>query len=92
MNQEYFDKVTELEKMNASDQYILGWQEGYQDAPEVEEQRVTDAYQAGYEDGKNNNFDNVEKFKDWPTISLLNHKLQESSLIFQLNRYLWFDP
>ena len=23
MNQEYFDKVTELEKMNASDQYIL---------------------------------------------------------------------
>ena len=34
------------------------------DAPEVEEQRVTDAYQAGYEDGKNNNFDNVEKFKD----------------------------
>ena len=49
MNQEYFDKVTELEKMNASDQYILGWQEGYQDAPEVEEQRVTDAYQAGYE-------------------------------------------
>ena len=24
MNQEYFDKVTELEKMNASDQYILG--------------------------------------------------------------------
>ena len=43
MNQEYFDKVTELEKMNASDQYILGWQEGYQDAPEVEEQRVTDA-------------------------------------------------
>ena len=50
MNQEYFDKVTELEKMNASDQYILGWQEGYQDAPEVEEQRVTDAYQAGYED------------------------------------------
>ena len=47
-----------------SDQYILGWQEGYQDAPEVEEQRVTDAYQAGYEDGKNNNFDNVEKFKD----------------------------
>ena len=64
MNQEYFDKVTELEKMNASDQYILGWKEGYQDAPEVEEQRVTDAYQAGYEDGKNNNFDNVEKFKD----------------------------
>ena len=62
MNQEYFDKVTELENMNADDQYILGWQEGYQDSPEVEEQRV-DAYQAGYEDGKNNNFDNVDKYK-----------------------------
>ena len=63
MNQEYFDKVTELENMNADDQYILGWQEDYQDSPEVEEQRVTDAYQAGYEDGKNNNFDNVDKYK-----------------------------
>ena len=30
MNQEYFDKVTELEEMNASEQYVLGWQEGYQ--------------------------------------------------------------
>ena len=64
MNKEYFDKVTELENMKANEQYGLGWQEGYQDAPEVEEQRMTDAYQAGYEDGKNNNFDNVEKFKD----------------------------
>ena len=88
MNQEYFDKVTELEKMNASDQYILGWQEGYQDAPEVEEQRVTDAYQAGYEDGKNNNFDNVEKFKDYPKSSLPSRKPQESFLIFQPNRCL----
>jgi hypothetical protein len=64
MNQEYFDKVTELEEMNASEQYVLGWQEGYQGAPEVEEQRLTDAYEAGYEDGKNNNFDNVDKHKD----------------------------
>tara|TARA_B100001113_G_scaffold344312_1_gene332553 strand:- start:998 stop:1192 length:195 start_codon:yes stop_codon:yes gene_type:complete len=64
MNQEYFDKVTELEKMKASDQYILGWQEGYQGAPEVEEQRLTDAYEAGYEDGKNNNFESVDKFKE----------------------------
>ena len=64
MNKEYFDKVTELENMKANEQYVLGWQEGYQDAHEVEEQRMTDAYQAGYEDGKNNNFDNVEKFKD----------------------------
>jgi hypothetical protein len=64
MNQEYFDKVTELEKMNASQQYVLGWQEGYQGAPEVEEQRLTDSYNAGYEDGRNNNFENVEKHKD----------------------------
>ena len=64
MNKEYFYKVTELENMKANEQYALGWQEGYQDAPEVEEQRMTDAYQAGYEDGTNNNFDNVEKFKD----------------------------
>ena len=64
MNQEYFDKVTELEKMDASDQYILEWQEGYQGAPEVEEQRLTDAYNAGYEDGKNNNFESVENHKN----------------------------
>ena len=64
MNQEYFDKVTELEKMDASDQYILGWQEGYQGAPEVEEKRLTDAYNAGYEDGKNNNFESVENHKN----------------------------
>ena len=49
--------------MNASDQYVLGWQEGYQGAPEVEEQRLTDAYNAGYEDGRNNNFENVDKHK-----------------------------
>ena len=50
--------------MNASDQYVLGWQEGYQGAPEVEEQRLTDAYNAGYEDGRNNNFENVDKHKE----------------------------
>ncbi len=65
MNQEYFDKVTELEKMNASEQYILGWQEGYQGAPEVEEQRLTDAYEAGYEDGKNNNFTECRRGRCW---------------------------
>ena len=59
MNQEYFDKVTELENMNADDQYILGWQEGYQDSPEVEEQRVTDAYQAGSEDRKSTRLNSV---------------------------------
>jgi hypothetical protein len=50
--------------MDASDQYILGWQEGYQGAPEVEEQRLTDAYNAGYEDGKNNNFESVDNHKN----------------------------
>ena len=63
MNKDYYTKITELEEMKVSDEYIIGWQEGYQDSPEVEEQRVTDAYQAGYEDGKNNNFDNVDKYK-----------------------------
>ena len=29
MNNEYFTKVTELEEMNVSDEYIIGWQEGY---------------------------------------------------------------
>lgn len=63
MNQEYYDKVNQLEEMNANEEYIIGWQEGYQGSPEVEEQRLTDAYQAGYEDGKNNNFDSVDNFK-----------------------------
>ena len=63
MNQEYFDKVTELEKMNASDQYILGWQEGYQGSPKMEEQRVTDAYDAGYTDGEKRTTATAENFK-----------------------------
>jgi len=63
MNKEYFDKVTELEEMNASEQYILGWQEGYQGAPEVEEQRLTDAYEAGYEDGENQTIEKASNFK-----------------------------
>ena len=88
MNKEYFDFVNQLEELGVTDQYMIGWQEGYQDAPEVEEQRVTDAYQAGYEDGKNNNFDIVEKFKDKLKTSLPSRKHQESFLIFQPNRYL----
>jgi|TARA_B110000285_G_scaffold201981_1_gene237006 hypothetical protein len=63
MNSDYFNKVTELEKMNASDDYIIGWQEGYQSSPKVEEQRLSDAYEAGYEDGENKNIDNAANFK-----------------------------
>ena len=63
MNNEYFNKITELEEMNVSDEYIIGWQEGYQSSPKVEEQRVTDAYEAGYEDGENKNIDSAANFK-----------------------------
>ena len=63
MNNEYFAKVTELEEMNVSDEYIIGWQEGYQSSPKVEEQRVTDAYEAGYEDGENKTINNAKNFK-----------------------------
>ena len=49
--------------MNVSDDYIIGWQEGYQHAPKLEEQRLTDAYEAGYEDGENNNIEKAENFK-----------------------------
>ena len=41
MNNDYFKKVTELEEMNVSDDYIIGWQEGYQHATKIEEQRLT---------------------------------------------------
>ena len=75
MNQEYFDKVTELEKMNASDQYILGWQEGYQDA-RSRRAKSNRCISSRYEDGKNNNFDNVEKFKDYLDF-VTNRKPQE---------------
>ncbi|MBH44858.1 MAG: hypothetical protein CMD88_05320 [Gammaproteobacteria bacterium] len=63
MNKDYFDKITELEKMNVSEEYILGWQEGYQKSPKVEEQNLSDAYEAGYEDGENQSIDNAQKFK-----------------------------
>ena len=63
MNNDYFQKVTELEKMNVSEDYIIGWQEGYQQAPKLEEQRLTDAYEAGYGDGENKNIENASNFK-----------------------------
>ena len=63
MNNDYFQKVSKLEEMNISDDYIIGWQEGYQHAPKLEEQRLTDAYEAGYEDGENNKVEKAENFK-----------------------------
>ena len=63
MNNDYFQKVTELEEMNVSEDYIIGWQEGYQHAPKIEEQRLTDAYEAGYEDGENQSIEKAKKFK-----------------------------
>jgi len=63
MNKEYFDFVTKLEDLGVTDDYLIGWQEGYLRSPKVEEQRVTDAYDAGYEDGENKVTDNAERFK-----------------------------
>ena len=63
MDESKFQKVSKLEEMNISDDYIIGWQEGYQHAPKLEEQRLTDAYEAGYEDGENNNIEKAENFK-----------------------------
>ena len=64
MNDEYFKKVSELEEMGVSDDYIIGWQTGYQNSPKVEEQRLSDAYEAGYEDGEKKTIDNAGKFKN----------------------------
>ncbi len=64
MNDEYFKKVSELEKMGVSDDYIIGWQTGYQNSPKVEEHRLSDAYEAGYEDGEKKTIDNAGKFKN----------------------------
>ena len=63
MNNDYFQKVTELEEMNVSEDYIIGWQEGYQHAPKIEEQRLSDAYEAGYEDGENQTIEKAANFK-----------------------------
>ena len=63
MNNDYFKKVTELEEMNVSDDYIIAWQEGYQHAPKIEEQRLNDAYEAGYEDGENQTIEKASNFK-----------------------------
>ena len=63
MNKDYYTKITELEEMKVSDEYIIGWQEGYQRAPKIEEQRLTEAYEAGYQDGENNTIENAGNYK-----------------------------
>jgi len=63
MNNDYFEKVTKLEEMKISEDYIIGWQTGYQQAPKLEEQRLNDAYEAGYADGENKTIDNAENHK-----------------------------
>ena len=50
--------------MGVSDDYIIGWQTGYQNSPKIEEQNLSDAYEAGYEDGENKTIDNAGKFKN----------------------------
>ena len=35
MNKEYFDFVNQLEELGVTDQYMIGWQEGYQGSPKV---------------------------------------------------------
>ena len=63
MNEEYFSTITKLEEMEISEEYIIGWQEGYQGSPKIEEQRLTDAYEAGYTDGEKHSTDSAENFK-----------------------------
>jgi|TARA_B100001750_G_C15512402_1_gene604571 hypothetical protein len=63
MDEKYFNTVTKLEEMDVNDDYILGWQEGYQGSPKVEEQRLTDAYEAGYADGEKKSIESATNFK-----------------------------
>ena len=62
MNQSYRDAITQMEKLNVQDEYILGWQGGFLGHPKREEQRLTEAYEAGYEDG---NAKSTENFANW---------------------------
>ena len=63
MNEEYFKTVSKLEEMGVADDYIIGWQEGYQGSPKIEEQRVTEAYESGYIDGEKHTTDKAENLK-----------------------------
>jgi len=62
VDQTYYDTVTELEKMPADREYVLGWMGGYLQNPMREEQRVTEAYEAGYNDGGNGNTESVAQW------------------------------
>ncbi|HKJ53883.1 MAG TPA: hypothetical protein VKB27_20495 [Gammaproteobacteria bacterium] len=62
MNQAYRDAISQMEKMNVQQEYLLGWQGGFLGHPLREEQRVTEAYQAGYDDGREKS---TENFADW---------------------------
>ena len=63
MDQNYYETVDKLEKMNVDREYIQGWIGGYLGNPEREEQRATDAYNAGYADGQGKSVTNAENWK-----------------------------
>ncbi|RKZ76820.1 MAG: hypothetical protein DRR19_28390 [Candidatus Parabeggiatoa sp. nov. 1] len=62
MDNTYYDTVSQLEKMPADREYVLGWMGGYLGNPMREEQRVTEAYEAGRTDGGNGNTDSAQKW------------------------------
>jgi hypothetical protein len=51
MDKNYYEAVTQMEKMQVNREYTLGWMGGYLLNPMREEQRVTEAYEAGHADG-----------------------------------------
>lgn len=55
----YYDTITQLEKMGASDEYVQGWEGAYMNNPMREETRLTPAYEAGYNDAKAGNTANA---------------------------------
>ncbi len=62
MDQTYYNAVSEMEKVQVEQEYVLGWMGGYLQNPMREEQRVTEAYEAGYTDGGKGNTGN---FTQW---------------------------
>ena len=62
MDKNYYEAVTQMEKMQLNREYTLGWMGGYLQNPMREEQRFTEAYEAGYADGAKRTKDN---FANW---------------------------
>lgn len=62
MDKNYYEAVTQMEKMQVNREYAVGWMGGYLQNPMREEQRVTEAYEAGYADGAKQNKSN---FANW---------------------------